>query len=90
MNDDLAEVPLTPEEKSDIAEAWLAYIHALPPGGEPDLHVRKGTTLFKMTMNRILLAHGFEPFSATLAWSAGREAVLMARRLPAAMEPLDA
>ena len=89
MNDKLEEVPLTPEERSDIAEAWLSYIHALPPGGEPDLQFGEGTTLFKMTVNRILLANGFEPFSATFTWSANREVVLMARRLPTAKAPLD-
>jgi hypothetical protein len=88
-DDDLEEVPLTPEEQSEIAEAWLAYIHALPPGGEPDLRLDAGSASFKMTINRILLAHGFEPFSATLSWSAEKEAVLLARRLPSVTEPLD-
>ena len=80
--DDLEAVPLSPEEKSDIAEAWLAYIHALPDGAEPDLRTSGGGSIFKTTVNRILLAHGFEPFSATLAWTADREAILMARKLP--------
>ncbi|HEY6114456.1 MAG TPA: hypothetical protein VI172_00720 [Candidatus Dormibacteraeota bacterium] len=90
MNDDVTAVPLTPEEKSDIAEAWLAYIHALPVGAEPDLRIAEGGSMFKATVNRILLAHGFEPFSATLAWTAEGEAVLMARKLPStATEALD-
>ena len=90
LNDEeLEAVPLTPQEKSDIAEAWLSYIHALPPGEEPDLRTAEGTTVFKATVNRILLEHGFEPFSATLAWNAKKEVVLMARPLPAAKAPLD-
>ena len=84
---ELEEVPLTPEEQSDIAEAWIAYIHALPPGAEPDLRVADGSTQFKITVNRILLAHGFEPFSATFAWHSGKVAVLMGRRLPRSAEP---
>ena len=82
MNENLEEVPLTPEEKSDIAEAWLSYIHALPPGGEPDLQLGEGTRLLKMTLNRILLAHEFEPFSAKFTWSADMEVVVLARKLP--------
>jgi hypothetical protein len=86
--DDLDEVPLTESDKTDIAEAWLAYIHALPPGVDPHPQVRESSGMFRITVNRILLAHGFEPFSGSIAWNRGNELVVMARRLPTT-EPID-
>jgi hypothetical protein len=81
---DLEEVPLTDEEKSDIAEAWLAYLHALPPDRVPDMTTSEGSGQFKATLNRILAAHDFEPFTGTFRWDSLGRLVVMARRLPAA------
>ena len=81
---DLEEVPLTDEEKRDIAEAWLAYVHALPPDREPDMRSSEGSGQFKMTLNRILAAYDFEPFTATFQWDGEGRLVVMARRLPTA------
>ena len=81
---DLEEVPLTDEEKSHIAEAWLAYVHALPPDREPDMTASESSAQFKATLNRILAAHDFEPFTATFQWDGKGLLVVMARRLPAA------
>jgi len=79
---ELEEVPLTEQEKSDIAEAWLGYLHALPEGAEPDLQGHQGGGVFISIVNRILVAHDFEPFSAAFRWGADRELMLLARRLP--------
>ena len=39
-------------------------------------------------MNRILVDHDFEPFTATFRWDPDEQLVILARRLPSA-RPLD-
>jgi hypothetical protein len=84
----LEEVPLTDQEKTDIAEAWLGYLHSLPDGAEPDLHANRRPGLFTQIVNQILAAHDFEPFTATFGWGPEQELVLLARRLPIS-QPLE-
>jgi hypothetical protein len=79
---ELEEVPLTEQEKSDIAEAWLGYLHALPAGAEPDMQGHQGGGVFIAIVNRILAVHDFEPFTAAFRWGADQELILLARRLP--------
>jgi hypothetical protein len=44
----------------------------------------EGSGQFKATLNRILAAHDFEPFTGTFRWDSLGRLVVMARRLPAA------
>jgi hypothetical protein len=83
---DLQELPLTEEEKNHLIDAWLSYMHALAPDSEPDLSGLQHTPMFKATVNRILAAHDFEPFTATFIMGADNQLVLMARRLPSTLD----
>lgn len=85
---DLEVVPLTELERSYLVDAWLSYVHALPAGIEPDLESLLRNPIFKTTMNRILVDHDFEPFTATFRWDPDEQLVILARRLPSA-RPLD-
>jgi hypothetical protein len=79
---ELEEVALTEEEKSYLVDAWLSYIHALPPDAEPDLDGLEHNPLFKTTINRILAVHDFEPFTATFRMGPDDQLVVLARPLP--------
>ena len=79
---DLEEVPITDDEKRHLVEAWLSYVHAVSQQSDPDAANLMRTPYFRDTLNRILLAHDFEPFSAEFQWDPGDELVVLARRLP--------
>jgi hypothetical protein len=79
---DLREVALTEQEKSYLVDAWLSYIHLLPPDTEPDLAGLEHNPIFKATINGILAAHDFEPFTATFVMGDDDQLVVMARPLP--------
>ena len=79
---DLEEVPLTEEERTAIAEAWLGQIHAVAAGSEPDVQNLLGKGVFVAIVNQILLAHDFEANTGAFTWRADAQLVLMARRQP--------
>ena len=81
---ELEEVPLTDQDKREVVDAWLSYVHGLPADSEPDMTTLKQTPIFKATLNRVLAAHDFEPFTATIRWGADNQVILLARRLPVA------
>jgi hypothetical protein len=81
---ELEEVPLTDQDKSEVVDAWLSYVHGLPADSEPDMATLEQTSIFKATLNRVLAAHDFEPFTATIRWGADSQAIVLARRLPVA------
>lgn len=85
---DLEVVPLTELERGYVVDAWLSYVHALPAASDPDLESLLRNPMFRTTMNRILVDHDFEPFTATFRWDADEQLVILARRLPTA-RPID-
>lgn len=80
MQDDLEQVPLSPAEKTNIVEAWLSYIHALPETHEPSVSEAEKTTLFTLVVNDLLEAHGFERSTGELRWTAGGEVEIVGRK----------
>ncbi len=80
--EDLEEVPLTEEEKNYLVDGWLSYLHGLPADSDPNLAGLLHAPMFQATINAILVAHDFEPFTAAFRMGPDNELVLIARRLP--------
>jgi len=81
VNQGLERVPLTHEDKVDIANAWNVEFRAIHLGGPGKNAAAEGARKSVETRRRILEAHGFEPGTEVVRWGDAMDLAIWARKM---------